>query len=183
MPDTLRKNLTTLVRDIIDAWVDSRAELLKRLKESNRYDETEHGYLRKFIARAPADFGNMSVTIDRLTHSAWARTGSLGSDRQDFRTNDCDFPVVRNARVIITLRYQLPKGEENEQNLADEVVNALFDAGPCLDSSFVESIGEPVIEERDTRPGEKGHIGKVATITVNIECQQQGRALLTAINT
>lgn len=184
MPDTLRKTLLDHVRGLVADWFEDDADLLKRLKLTNQTKDTERGWLRRSIAKAPADFADLTATIARLTHSAWARTGSFGADKQEFRDNaDVDFPVIRNARVVITLRYRLPTAAEEDKNLADEVVNALFDAGPRLNSTLVRSMGEPVIEERDTRPGEKHHPGKVATITVNIEAQQQGRALLTAINT
>lgn len=192
MPDTLRKDIIDTVWSTVEGYLDDRPDLADRLLGENRTRETETGYLKRFLSEggAPADFAMASCVVERMTHSAWSQSGSLAADhRTTYLAGTDEFPVIRTARVVFTLKCPLPnesatgEDEEDELNLGDELVNALFAAGPSLGTSYIISTGEPSVEERDTRQDEQPRPGKVYTVTFEITAQQAGRALLTAINT
>ncbi len=194
MSDTLRKDLIDLVWTKVETYIDARPALADRLLGENRERETQTGYLKRLLSdgNAPADFARASCVIEKMTHSAWTRAGSLAMDRRtEYASGTDEFPVIRTARVVFTLKCPLPSesdsetgaDEEDALNLGDEVVNAIFAAGPSLGTSYIVSTGEPTVDERDTRADERPQPGKVYTVTFEITAQQMGRALLATINT
>lgn len=186
MPDTLRKDLADGIYGIVEAWLNARPKLTEKLKTSR---DTVQGWLQRRDAQLPNDFPMMRVEIETLGHSGWTAAQSLASQGNAFKDSTTDFVVVRDVRLVITLRYFVPPRAADENSatrqvsLKDEVVNALFAAGPQLGLSFVMSAPSFKVDERDTRDDEQPKPGKVATITSEFQCLQMGRALLTSINT
>lgn len=187
MPDTLRKDLTDLVSDTVDSYFEERIAAATNAPTQPGERQTQLDYLRAFIANAPADFPSYAVRVERMTHSGWRQSGSLAGDQSDYVNGTDEFPVFRNARVVVTIREELPGDEEPDMHLGDEVVNAIYATGPTLgtagDALGIVGTGEPEVESRETRTGEAPQPGTVHTVTFTVTVQQWGRALRTAINT
>jgi hypothetical protein len=188
MPDTLRKDLAEGIRGIVEAWVDARPRLARLLHAASRTRETRQGSARRSNARAPADFPISRIEVELLGHSGWSQARSLAAQQQAFKDATAGFTVVRDARVTLTLRYALPDKDDKEYDpaaqvsLPDEAVNALFAAGPRLGLAAVASAPTFRVTERDTQGSEAPKPGKVATITIEFQCQQSGRDLLAQIS-
>lgn len=181
MPDTLRKDIIDLVWSKVEAWFARNPAPLDNFKPGNRSRQTHAGKLREMTRKLPADFGHWKCVVERMTHSLWGGTGTLARDKQAFRDSTTDFSVSRSARVVFTIRTALTKEDtEEDVNLGDEVVKAIFDAGPKLGVDWVVGAGDAAVEERETRTDELPRPGKVITVTFDIQCQQMGRALLTS---
>lgn len=187
MPDTLRKDLIDLVTSVVDAYFEARIDDLTNAPLQPGERQTRIDYLRNFIANAPADFPSYAVRVDRMTHSGWSRSNSLAADRSDYDDQTDEFPVIRTARVVVTVREEMQDLEEPSEHLGDEVWNALFASGVVLgeegDALSITDTGEAEIESRETRDAEQPQPGVVHTVTFTMTCQQWGRALRTAINT
>jgi hypothetical protein len=187
MPDTLRKSLTDLITDTVDAYFNARINALENAPLQPGERQTRIDYLRNFIANAPADFPSYAVRVDRMTHSGWTRSGSLAGDQSDYLSQTDEFPVIRTARVVVTIREEMPDDEEPDTHLGDAMVDALFASGPFIGTDGhalgVRSTGEPEVETRETRDNESPQPGVVHTVTFTVTAQQWGRALRTAINT
>lgn len=178
MPDTLRKDLTDLYWSIIDSLPAST------VKEGNKVRQDRQGLLRKNLKAAPVDsaFGSAEVEIsfEGWTHSGFDLAEELDAESGTYAAVGGPFEVERTARVLISVRHELPNST-TPNTVADQIVHYLFKAGTRLGSpSLVNSVTGAAMTERATLPGEKFHPGRIEEIRQTVTVIQDGRTLLAA---
>lgn len=146
---------------------------------------TAAGFLRRTIARAPADFPRIELRVGGGTHSAFNGVPAgvqptLASEATTITAiAGPEFEVYRTARVTITVWHELTTTAGANPYIED-TITALMKSGPRLgNTSLITGWGGIDHSTRQMRRNELGSkqstAGEVSTITFTIRTRQVGK--------
>lgn len=166
MPDPYKKQ----VADKIWALLEARSAFTTLVLAGNKLKQSDDGWLRERIHRAPADFPQVQLTNGRFTHTGYTQHAPT-YDREKVNwvpSATSDAIVHRRLEFKLTITNRDAVNTVIDQ-LEEEAQTALLAGGDRWGLSFVLNWGAVFAEQRELRTQQALRLQSVITIPVTLE--------------
>jgi hypothetical protein len=173
-------DILNTIADRLWSLFEAQTSITAAVLPGNRNKGNEEGWLRDFIANAPADERRMEIDFERGDVSLYSSREGFAKEEEEFDADSgCDFSVIRQQTAIIIYREDLPD-DPGAHPIQRSIEQTLFLAGPTLGLSEVPAngLGKLTWEERRTRADEFPNPGRITTYRLPITTIQSALSLV-----